>query len=110
MSQEGAEGKDKAIHAMQQSLKVFQKVRDMKGEGQLYHQLAHILMQKEKYKEALQAAQKERTCFKRSKQEQLEGTALMTIYQVHVCRRKPAQAIRAANEAIKIFQKIEDKA
>lgn len=109
LSKESSEAKDKAINAMQQSLKVFQKVRDMKGEGQLYHSLAHIFMQKEKYKEALQAAQKERTCFKRAKQEDMEGVALMTIYQVHVCRRKPGQAIKAASEAVKIFQKIEDK-
>jgi len=109
LKKETPEGKDKAVNAMQQCLKVFQKVRDMKGEGHLYHQLASLFMSKEKYKEALQAAQKERTCFKRSKQEDLEGVALMTIYQVHVCRRKPGQAIKAVNEAVKIFQKIEDK-
>lgn len=109
MSKEDKEGKDKAINAMQQSLKVFQKVRDIKGEGQLYHNLANLFMKKEKYKEALQAAQKMRTCFKRGKQEELEGVACMTMYQVHVCRRKPGQAIKAANEAIKIFEKIEDR-
>jgi len=110
MQTKSKEGKDKAVNAIQQSLKVFQKLRDMKGEGNLYHTLAHILMSKEKYKEALQAAQKERTCYKRANQQELEGVALMTIYQVHVCRKKPGQAIKAANEAIKIFQNIEDRA
>lgn len=110
MSKKSKEGKDKAVNAIQQSLKVFQKLRDMKGEGNLYHTLAHIFMSKEKYKEALQAAQKERSCYKRANQEELEATALMTIYQVHACRRKPGQAIKAASEAIKIFQNIEDRA
>merc|ERR1712100_275546 len=91
------EDTDKALQAIQTSLKVFQKVRDTKGEGNLYHSLSQVFIRKEKYKEALQAAQKERSCYKRTKEERLEGSALMNIYQIHVCRKKPAQAVKAAN-------------